>query len=162
VLRWPDEEERRAELSNKGDARLLLVDHGTGPPDVIDVLEDWIRVPADEIDVQARASTLERRALALKGGQPTLDDQGVLRFGTGWVPLAPVEARLVAALLGRYGAVIGRQVLTRAGWLGATPSRNALDVKIFRLRRRIAPLGLTIRTVRARGYLLEEGTSTEP
>jgi DNA-binding winged helix-turn-helix (wHTH) protein len=77
------------------------------------------------------------------------------------VPLAPVEARLVTALLGRYGAVVGRQALTRAGWLGATPSRNALDVKIFRLRRRIAPLNLTIRTVRARGYLLEEGSPAE-
>lgn len=160
VLRWPDEEERRAELNGRGLARLLLVDHGAPAPDVVDVLEDWIRVPAHEADVQARVSTLEQRTASLKAGQPTLDDQGVLRFGSKWVPLAPVESRLVAALLDRYGAVIGRQVLTRAGWLGSTPSRNALDVKIFRLRRRIAPLGLTIRTVRARGYLLEKGDSS--
>jgi DNA-binding response OmpR family regulator len=35
------------------------------------------------------------------------------------------------------------------------PTRNALDVHVLRLRRRIAPLGLEIRTVRARGYLLQ-------
>jgi DNA-binding response OmpR family regulator len=35
------------------------------------------------------------------------------------------------------------------------PSRNALDVRILRLRRRVADLGLAVRTVRHRGYLLE-------
>jgi len=34
-----------------------------------------------------------------------------------------------------------------------------LDVHIVRLRRRLAPLGLVIRTVRSRGYLLEEGAA---
>ncbi len=35
------------------------------------------------------------------------------------------------------------------------PTRNALDVHVLRLRRRIAPLGLEIRTVRSRGYLMQ-------
>jgi DNA-binding response OmpR family regulator len=35
------------------------------------------------------------------------------------------------------------------------PGRNALDVHVLHLRRRVAPLGLQIVTVRARGYLLE-------
>jgi DNA-binding response OmpR family regulator len=30
-----------------------------------------------------------------------------------------------------------------------------LDVHVLRLRRRVAPIGLVIRTVRSRGYLLE-------
>jgi DNA-binding response OmpR family regulator len=34
-----------------------------------------------------------------------------------------------------------------------------LDVHVVRLRRRIAPLGLAIRTVRSRGYLLEEAAT---
>lgn len=157
LVRWPDEDGRRATLRGAGRARLLLVDHGAPPPEVLDPLEDWIRVPADEADMHARLSTLATRLASVADVRPTLDEQGVLRLGDRWVPLAPVESRLMAVMLERFGAVVGRQALTRAGWLDGLPSRNALDVKIFRLRRRIEPLGLTIRTVRARGYLLEVG-----
>ena len=41
------------------------------------------------------------------------------------------------------------------------PTRNALDVHVLRLRRRLAPLGLEIRTVRSRGYLLQESRSAQ-
>jgi DNA-binding winged helix-turn-helix (wHTH) protein len=40
-------------------------------------------------------------------------------------------------------------------WPGSAPGRNVLDVHVLRLRRRLAPLGLAIRTVRSRGYMLE-------
>lgn len=89
---------------------------------------------------------------------PALDVDGVLRLDRDWVPLPPVEARITAALLRRYGAVVGRDILARAGWPSGAPGRNALDVHVLRLRRRLAPLGLAIRTVRSRGYLLERGS----
>ena len=60
-------------------------------------------------------------------------------------------------LLDRFGAVVSRDNLSRTGWPMGAPGRNALDVHMLRLRRRIAPLGLAIRTVRSRGYLLEAG-----
>jgi DNA-binding response OmpR family regulator len=66
-----------------------------------------------------------------------------------------VEGRLTAALLDRFGAVVSRDSLARAGWPDGAPGRNALDVHMLRLRRRVAPLALAIRTVRSRGYLLE-------
>jgi DNA-binding response OmpR family regulator len=66
-----------------------------------------------------------------------------------------VEARLMTALLDRFGAVVSREQLARAGWPKGAPGRNALDVHMLRLRRRIDPVGLVIRTVRSRGYLLE-------
>jgi DNA-binding response OmpR family regulator len=160
LVRWPDEDARRASLREAGRARLLLVDHGLPAPEVLDPLEDWIRVPADEADMHARLTMLARRVSAVLDPRPTLVD-GVLRLGDRWVALAPVEARLVAVLLDRYGAVVDRSLLTRAGWSGGAPSRNALDVKIFRVRRRIATLGLTIRTVRSRGYLLEAAGPTD-
>ena len=47
LVRWPDEDARRASLHETGRARLLLVDHGVPAPEVLDPLEDWIRVPAD-------------------------------------------------------------------------------------------------------------------
>ena len=58
-------------------------------------------------------------------------------------------------LLDRYGRVADRQSLLAAGWPGQNPNRNLLDVHLHRLRRRIDPIGLHIRTVRKRGYLLE-------
>jgi DNA-binding response OmpR family regulator len=83
----------------------------------------------------------------------------VLRRGGAWVSLPPVEARLTGALLDRLGTVVSRDALARAGWPDGAPGRNALDVHVLRLRRRIAPLDLVIRTVRSRGYLLEEAAS---
>ena len=57
----------------------------------------------------------------------------------------------MAALLDRYGAVVSRDALARAGWPAGAPGRNALDVHMLRLRRRLGPLALAIRTVRSRG-----------
>ena len=99
-MSWPAEEARRAELRSEGRARLLLLEDGVAPPPGIDDLEDWIRMPAGDLDVEARA-----------------------------------------------------------GWPSGAPGRNALDVHVLRLRRRLVPLALAIRTVRSRGYLLESAPS---
>ncbi len=128
-----------------------------------DCLEDWIRVPAQESEVRARVEALAVRSQAHmpKGGngdtpaRPVLDDFGVLRVNGSWVALPPLEARLAEALLERLGAVTSRELLIRAGWPTAAPGRNALDVHVLRLRRRLQPVGLAIRTVRSRGYLME-------
>ena len=125
-----------------------------------DCLEDWIRVPADEADVQARMEALSVRHAAHQHESPRLDRDGLLRFAGGWVSLPPVEARLMGALIERYGAVVSREQLARSGWPKGAPGRNALDVHVLRLRRRIAPLDLSIKTVRSRGYLLEAETSS--
>jgi DNA-binding response OmpR family regulator len=83
-----------------------------------------------------------------------IDDDGLFRVGDEWVALPPVEHRLARALLDRIGTVVTRDALARAGWPEGAPGRNALDVHVLRLRRRLAPLSLTIHTVRSRGYLL--------
>jgi DNA-binding response OmpR family regulator len=148
-----------------GVPRLILVDHGASPPEPEDCLEDWVRVPASESEVHSRLASLSSRARAHQPDRPKLDEDGVVRMGDSWVALPPVEARLATALLERFGAVVGREALARAGWPTGAPGRNALDVHILRIRRRIAPLGLAIRTVRSRGYLLEaaeRGQRTAP
>jgi DNA-binding response OmpR family regulator len=122
-------------------------------------MEDWVRVPAGELEVRIRVASLSRRAERHLPGLPSLDVDGVLRSGGTWVPLPPVEARLTSALLDRFGGVVSRENLAGAGWPTGAPGRNALDVHVLRLRRRIAPLGLAIRTVRSRGYLMEHMTA---
>lgn len=158
-LRWPAEAPRRTELARQGLPRLLLLGDDDHPPGGADCLEDWIRVPASEADVKTRVAGLKERADRHGSGVPFLDDDGVLRHGAVWVPLPPVESRLTGALLERYGAVVSRDHLARAGWPEGAPGRNALDVHVLRLRRRIYPLGLVIRTVRSRGYLMEGGVA---
>jgi two-component system, OmpR family, response regulator len=155
LVRWPTEETRRVRLREDGVPRLLLVDQGVPPPQAVDDLEDWVRVPADEVDLHARVENLDRRARTRTEVEPVLDGDGVLRVNGTWVSLPPVEARLTGALLARYGSVVSREALASSGWPEGAPGRNALDVHVLRLRRRIAPLKLTIRTVRSRGYLLE-------
>ena len=155
LVRWPAEAARRERLREEGATRLLLVESGYPAPTAEDCLEDWIRVPADDGDVQARMLALSARASSHVEDRPVLDGDGVLRFGERWVALPPVEVQLVGALLDRFGAVVGRDALTRAGWPDAAPNRNVLDVHMLRLRRRVQPVGLAIKTVRSRGYLLE-------
>jgi hypothetical protein len=155
LVRWPLEEARRSELSAAGAPRLLLLEDGAEPPEGPDCLEDWVRVPAAEADVRARVAAVARRAELHHTAAPELDEHGMLRFGDDWVSLPPVEARITAALVSRLGTVVRREELAQAGWPEGAPGRNALDVHVLRIRRRLAPLGLAIRTVRSRGYLLE-------
>lgn len=159
LVRWPSDDNTRERLRDAGVPRVLLVEGDSPPPAIADEFEDWIRVPADEVDLHARVDAMQRRARAKTSDVPDLDEDGVLRFDGGWVPLPPVEARLTAALIQRHGAVVSRDALGRAGWPDGAPGRNALDVHVLRLRRRLSPLGLAIRTVRSRGYLLERDAS---
>lgn len=160
VLRWPADAERRRVLAHAGQPRLLLVDPDATPPVSEDCLEDWVRAPARDEEVQSRIDGLRRRCQHHRSSLPVLDPDGVLRFAGRWVSLPPVEARLMSALVERFGTVVGRDQLARAGWPDGAPGRNALDVHVLRLRRRIEPLGLVIKTVRSRGYLLEAAAVT--
>ena len=156
LVRWPGERDRLEVLQSKGIPRLLLVDDDAIPPEVTDCLEDWVRVPSFERDILARSAALTARAARHTGGaQPRLDTAGILRFGDDWVSLGPVDAALCHLLIDRYGELVDREALTVAAWPGASSARNNLDVQIMRLRRRLAPVGLRIRTVRSHGYVLE-------
>jgi DNA-binding response OmpR family regulator len=154
LLRWPEEQARLDRLRAAGSPRLLLVGDDLAPPEPVDTLEDWIRLPAAESDLRVRVATLAARA-GRETRAPSVDEDGLLRHRGRWVTLSPVERALAAALVERFGAVVGRDTLARRAWPGGTPTRNALDVHMLRLRRRIAGLGLEVRTVRARGYLLQ-------
>jgi two-component system, OmpR family, response regulator len=155
VIRWPAEASRLPRLREERVPRLLLVDERAEPPIVADEFEDWVRVPAPEGDLRARLVGLSRRAEAAGHRHPELDEHGVVRFRGAHTAVPPVEARLAGVLIAEFGAVVSRERLSEAGWPGGHAKRNALDVHVLRLRRRLAEAGLSIRTVRSRGYLLE-------
>jgi hypothetical protein len=154
ILRWPSEEGRRELCREHGLLRLLVVERNHEPPVCADIREDWIRTPATNEDLQARIAMLRAR-----GGVnplPQLDQDGILRMGPLSVAVSPSEAQLIEVLIRRFGRTAAREELRAClSEDGREASRNALDLHIKRIRRRVRPLGLGIRTAWGRGYVLE-------
>lgn len=158
VIRWPSEARKRERCKEAGQPRLLLVEGSVAAPLCIDSLEDWVRAPVANEDLRARIVALRMRTAW--AGTPVIDGDDVLRLGDRRLPLSPLEARLMRALTEQYRSVVCREELVRRGWAdGYYPGRRALDLHILRMRRRICPLNLSVRTVWGRGYLLEPSES---
>jgi len=153
-LRWPHEEEKRSDLLKDRIPILWVVESTYAPPQSLDPIEDWVRLPMPKPDIEARVACLVQRAR--NEAIPTIGPDNVLRTRAGRLALADSEAAILAPLAENFQCVVPRKELVERGW--GTPSdeyRNALDLRILRLRRRIAPLGLEIKTVWGRGYMLE-------
>ena len=159
LIHWPSQQPRRTRLADLERPRLLLVAARAEPPESVDLLEDWVRLPASNSDVRARVRDLHRR-VARHRSVPTIDSDGVLRFAMKTVTLSDLHARLTRVLVTRIEKVVSRRDLIDAGWGEETPSRNTVDVHMTRLRRRLATVGLSIRTVRNRGFILERSDGT--
>jgi DNA-binding winged helix-turn-helix (wHTH) protein len=157
LLRWPAEAARRARYKAMGVLRLLVVEGGAPAPICSDIREDWVRAPITDADLRARMATLSAKAEAHR--LPQIDPYGILRFSDRSTSVSPTETDLLECLIRQFQSLVPRDELrdclperTTGG------SRNALDLHIMRLRRRIQPLGLIIQTVRGRGYMLQTAT----
>ena len=156
VIRWPADQDRRRELADLGVPRLLLVDSDATPPICSDPLEDWIRLPSDERDIDARMNGLRARASSwAPSTRPELDGHGRLLRGTRWVPLSPIEEQLCTLLIGEFGQVVSDTELIARAWPEVTGTPTGLRLQMTRLRRRIADLQLEVRSVRGKGYVLQ-------
>jgi two-component system OmpR family response regulator len=158
MLRWPAEELAIERCRAMAVPRLLMVEGSMSPPSCVDALEDWVRLPVDPEDLRVRRAMLLARAAA---SAPTVDADGILRVQGRCLALPPAVAPMARALAGSYRRLVRRQDLIDVVWPGTgLPSRNALDLRVLRLRRRIQPLGLLVRTVWGQGYLLDSAPST--
>ena len=156
LVRWPLERGRLDALRRQGEPRLVVVEDGD-PPSGEDPLEDWLRAPIDVDELRVRTDTLRARARR-RDPAPVIDADGILRYRGRILTMPPVQRRLADALLERWGSVVGRDALVRAAWPHTVPShRNVLDVHVARLRRLLGEVGLELKTVRRRGYLLTDG-----
>jgi DNA-binding response OmpR family regulator len=154
LIRWPSDESLRTELAQQEYPRLLLVEPDAEPPICVDSIEDWVRLPVSRADRNARIRALEQRAGRGAQALPVVTADGTLEYGDARTQLSGTQVRLMVPLIERFGGVVGREMLSTHAWPGSQTSANNLDVTVGRLRRQIQPLGLTIRTVRSRGYLL--------
>lgn len=159
LIQWPSDESLRQELAEAGHPRLLLVDADAPPPVCPDPLEDWVRLPVSRDDRNARVQALESLMVSAEPALPELNGHGTLEYGGGRTQLSSLQVRLIEPLIERFGAVVSREVLVSNVWPGTHSTSNKLDVNIGRLRRQLVPVGLKIRTVRSRGYLLCDSES---
>lgn len=158
IVEWPAEDERRGHLARLGQPRLLLVPSGMLPPTPLDELEDWIRSPADPIDLMARSQHLQARAAALDTPVPVLDDGGLLWLGEAWVAITDAQLPVVRLLLEHRDRVVRIEALVEAYVAGGGSDHPAsVRTLMSRLSTRLGRLGLELVTVRRRGMILRTG-----
>lgn len=124
--------------------------------------DDYLVKPFDVPELVARVRALHRRAAGrvddqLALGHLTLDVRHrELRHKGERIHLSPREQALTELLMARAGRVVPKDhiVSTLSSW-ETDFSENSVEVYIHRLRKRFADLGVTIRTVRGFGYLME-------
>lgn len=159
LVRYPAEADRLAEYRRSGVPRLLVVEAGASPPISADACEDWVRAVVSREDLRVRIAALRARRNRLR--VPQVDPTGVLRVGGRAVALSPTETALLDELTANLGGLTAKEDLAdRLPQCAGLARRNALHLHITRIRRRIEPLGLSIRTVRGRGYVLEPAEDT--
>jgi DNA-binding response OmpR family regulator len=124
--------------------------------------DDYLVKPFAVSELVARARVLTRRAQARAGDVLTLGrlrmDLSARRVFASDEPVE-VSARewsVLEFLLVRAGKVVGKEQILQgiSGWDEAL-SENAIEVYVSRLRAKLEPAGVRVRTVRGFGYLLE-------
>ena len=153
LIAWPRDAKHAEVLRTAGLPRLLMLTEATEPPLSADELQDWVRVPSDPLEVNARMQALQLRAARMR--RPSLDESGRFSVGGRWIALSPIEVRLMRVLVDQFSAMVTRAELARRAWPDGEPTRNQLDVRLRSLRRRLRPMGLRISVFRGRGFALQ-------
>ena len=126
--------------------------------------DDYLAKPFDVREFEARVRSLLRRQAGLRASTIVLGaltlDLTTRQFSAQGAALdiPPRERALLELLVMRAGKVVAKEAIVQSlTSLDDILSDNAIEQYISRLRRRIAPLGLDLRTVRGIGYLLDKG-----
>jgi two-component system, OmpR family, response regulator len=121
--------------------------------------DDYLSKPFERTEFEARVRALLRR------GRSNVSETGTLKWSweshQGWIDDQPLtltksEAIVLEALLRTPGRIMTKAALAQRAATDDEPaSDNSVEVYIYRLRRKIEPAGLEIKTVRGLGYLLQ-------
>ena len=93
----------------------------------------------------------------LKAGRQLIGQTAnILLFLGGRLELAPREAALLRALLARPGQAVAKERLFELVFPGETDVQHeAVEVVVYRLRRKLVQTGVSVITLRGLGYLLK-------
>lgn len=124
--------------------------------------DDYLCKPFAVAELEARAGALIRRgvggaAAVLSHGRLTLDTGArLVRVDGAPVDLPRRELSLLEVLLVHRGQVVAKQALhDKLFGFDDEAGVNAVEIYVHRLRKKLEPAGVRIRTVRGLGYLLE-------
>ena len=125
--------------------------------------DDYVAKPFAMSELAARVRALIRRSQAQAGPRvvhgPLLLDTVARRAFLNGKPLelSGREWAVLEVLLARVERVVSKDAIIQAvaNW-GDELSLNAIEVYVSRLRAKLEPAGISIRTVRGFGYMLEE------
>jgi two-component system OmpR family response regulator len=141
-------------------ARDTLEDRVTG----LDMgADDYMTKPFDLPEFEARVRALLRRgqagaAASMTHGSLRLDVAARRLFHNDQpIEMSARELSLIELLLARQGRVVSKeQMIDHLFGFGDDVGSNAIEVYVHRVRRKLDPLGIEIRTVRGMGYLLDK------
>jgi DNA-binding response OmpR family regulator len=156
-------------VRSKGmDCAVLMLTARDAPADRISGLDagadDYLVKPFDFGELLARLRALQRRpgntdSRTLRRGRLTLDPvtRSVDAGGTP-LHLTGTEFRILELLMLRAPALVDRRLIAQHAWKDETDpvGSNAIDVRMARLRAKLAGSGAEIVTVRGAGYRLAE------
>jgi DNA-binding response OmpR family regulator len=162
IVRWPSESGKLEGFRMRGLPCLIVVARGARVPELAGAHEDWVRQPVEAWELKTRIASLHLKATS-HSAPPLVDEDGLLRYGGAVLPLTVSEATVLRGLVQRRPGMASRAELAqRLLSANRSASRNALDLHMMRLRRKVVSVGLAIETVRGRGFLLKTGAVADP
>jgi two-component system response regulator TctD len=128
--------------------------------------DDYLPKPFDLDELEARLRALVRRRGGGGGHGPAAPPSwcglrvdaasGAVYHLDKPLELAPREAALLRALLGKPGHAVAKERLFDVVFAGdASVQPEAIEVVAYRLRKKLAPTGVQLVTLRGLGYLLQ-------
>jgi hypothetical protein len=154
LIRWPDGQALREQLSRVSSPCLLVVGPAQRAPSQWTDLEDWVRDSAPRPEFVTRAVTVARRADLL--ARPCVDHGRVVRFRGRTVVVPETQSALVRLLVDRFGETVSdADIRALSDEEGSSTHCEAVKTALRRLKDGLAPAGLQLARVRGAGYLLD-------
>jgi two-component system response regulator TctD len=129
--------------------------------------DDYLPKPFDLDELEARVRALHRRRegvatplppdTTLQTGSLRFDrDNGAVYHGLQVLDLTPRELSLLSTLMARPGHAVAKERLFAVVFPGETQVHyEAIEVVVYRLRKKLVGSGVTLMTLRGLGYLLK-------
>jgi DNA-binding response OmpR family regulator len=124
--------------------------------------DDYVLKPFEFEELEARLQALLRRTRSERAGYLEAGDLRLDRqcrqayFQNRPVILSAREVELLELLMSRAGRVVSKeQIAEHLTGLEEEIGANAVEVYVHRLRKKLEPFGVSVRTLRGLGYMLD-------